>query len=53
MIVAYQDELGFVSVQIDGEHGIVFADGRAYFTDENGKDYKVNAEHLISIEKAE
>ena len=49
MIVTFKDELGIISIsdiddiQFDGE--------KAYFTDENGTDYKINVEHLISIEK--
>lgn len=49
MTVTYRDELGVVSVEIDKEYGVVFVDGRAYFTDENGTDYKVNILHLTSI----
>ena len=49
MTVTIRDELGIISIsdiddiQFDGE--------KAYFTDENGTDYKVNVEHLISIVK--
>jgi hypothetical protein len=49
MTVTFRDELGIISIsdiddiQFDGE--------KAYFTDENGTDYKVNTKQLISIEK--
>ena len=49
MIVTYQDELGFVSVKIDSTYGVTFFDGKAHFTDENGKDYKINIEHIARI----
>ena len=49
MTVTYQDELGVISIKdIDD---IQFADGKAYFTDEDGTDFTVNAKHLISIVK--
>jgi hypothetical protein len=47
MIVSFRDELGYITIrniddiQFDGE--------RAYFTDENGTDFKVNVQHLVSI----
>ncbi len=51
MIVTYQDELGVISIaDIDD---IQFDGAKAYFTDEDGTDFKVNVEHLISIVKAE
>ena len=49
MTVTFRDELGIISIaDIDD---IQFLDGKAYFTDENGTDFTVNAEHLISIVK--
>ena len=49
MTITYQDELGVISIaDIDD---IQFDGSRAYFTDENGTDFKVNVEHIISIEK--
>jgi hypothetical protein len=53
MIIVFRDELGAVAVEIDLTYGIQFGTENAYFTDTNGKDYKVNIEHLISITKAE
>lgn len=49
MTVTFRDELGIISItdiddiQFDGE--------KAYFTDENGTDFLVTIEHLISIVK--
>ena len=51
MIVTYQDALGVISVSSIDD--IQFDGSRAYFTDEDGTDYKVNVEHIISIVKAE
>jgi hypothetical protein len=51
MIITYRDELGLVSLEsvvcisFDGEN--------AYFTDTDGKDYKVSVEYLVSITDAE
>ena len=53
MIVTFQDELGCLSVKIDDKYGVTFGANKVFFTDENGEGYKVNIEHLISIEKAE
>lgn len=50
MTVTYRDELGVVSVSINAD-GVQFGINKAYFTDENGKDYTVSIEHLISIVK--
>lgn len=53
MTVTFKDELGIVWVKIDTSYGVSFGQKAlytvVYFTDENGKDYQVNAEHLISI----
>jgi hypothetical protein len=49
MIITYSDELGIVSVNIDKAYGITFNNNIAYFTDEDGNDYKINTEHLINI----
>lgn len=57
MIVTYQDELGVISVKINDEYGITFGinlednSTRAWFTDEEEKDYIVETKHLISIVK--
>ena len=51
MTVTFRDELGVVSVQIDDTYGVTFGANKVFFTDENGEDYKVNVEHIISIVK--
>lgn len=49
MTVTFMDELGVISIaDIDD---VQFVDGKAYFTDENGTDFIVPCEHLISIGK--
>lgn len=52
MIVTYRDDLGLVSVTINDTYGIQF-DGyeNVYFTDTDGKDYKMPMQHLVSIAK--
>ena len=49
MTVTYCDSIGVVSVEIDKEYGVVFSDGRAYFTDGNDENYNIAIGHLISI----
>lgn len=51
MIVTFEDELGVLAVKIDEQYGVTFGISTAYFSDEDGNDYKVNIEHLISIVK--
>ena len=51
MTVTYCDSIGVVSVQIDEEYGVVFDNGRAYFTDGNDNNYNIAIGHLISIVK--
>jgi hypothetical protein len=49
MTVTFKDELGVISIKdIDD---IQFDGTKAYFTDEDGTDYKVKVEHLIEIAK--
>ena len=51
MTVTFRDELGVVSVS--GIDSVDFGFDYAYFTDEDGKDYKLNFNQLLSITKAE
>ena len=53
MRITYQDELGVVSVQVNDDYGVTFSNSVAYFTGEDGEDYKVDAMFLISITKEE
>lgn len=49
MTVTFRDELGIISItDIDD---IQFDGAKAYFTDENGTDFMVKLEHIISIVK--
>lgn len=49
MTVTFKDEIGVISVSIDKKYGVQFGIDKAYFTDEDGNDYKVNIEYIISI----
>jgi hypothetical protein len=49
MTVTFRDELGVIS--IIGIDDVQFDGNKAYFTDENGTDFKVSIEHIISITK--
>ena len=49
MIITFQDELGLVSVKVDKTHGVTFGFSNVFFTDEDGKDYKVKVDYVISI----
>ncbi len=51
MTVTFRDELGVVS--ISGIDSVDFGFDYVYFTDEDGKDYKLNFNQLLSIIKAE
>ena len=51
MGICFHDELGIVVVKIDTAHttGVAF-DGRfAYFTDIDGRDYKIEAKNIVLI----
>ena len=45
MLIMYSDALGVVTVEVDSM-GINFCDGFAYFSDENGKEYKIKVEDI-------
>jgi hypothetical protein len=49
MIVTFRDELGVVSVS--GIESVDFGLDYIYFTDTDGKDYKLTSYELISIVK--
>lgn len=53
MTVIYYDELGVIAVKINDAYGVQFGTDKAYFTDENGTDYKINISQISSITKAE
>lgn len=48
MIITYSDGLGLVSVKID-ELGITCDGQSLFFTDENGRDYKIPFSNVFSI----
>lgn len=48
MTIAYSDALGIVEVRADAD-GVAFVDGVAYFTDEDGNDYKVDMSALVQV----
>ena len=49
MTVTFRDAMGVISIY--EVEDVQFCDGKAYFTDEDGTDFKVTFEHLISIVK--
>ena len=53
MIVTFQDTLGVLSLIIDKKYGVTFGANKAFFTNIDGNDYKINVEHLINIAIAE
>lgn len=53
MLVAYQDELGLIEVKVDEKYGVGFDGTEAYFTDEDGKDYRIDVKYIVGIHKAE
>lgn len=53
MIVTYQDELGLIEVMVDEKYGVGFDGTEAYFTDEDGVDYRIDVKHIVGIHKAE
>ena len=51
MLVAYSDDLGIVTVQMDDTYGLQFDGDKAYFTDTGGKDYNLPISQLVSVSK--
>ena len=48
MTITFCDEIGIVMVEVDS-FGVNFLDGKAFFSDIDGKDYEVPVTDLISI----
>ena len=48
--VAFRDEGGYVLLALNTYPVIDFVDGKAYMTDDDGKDYTVPIDRLVSIE---
>ena len=55
MQICYRDEIGLVSVSIDmaSTAGVGFDGEHAYFTDTNGKDYKISTKDIVLIGNVE
>ena len=51
MSICFHDELGIVVVRIDMTHttGVAFDGKYAYFTDIDGRDYKIEAKQIVLI----
>ena len=47
MSIVYRDELGIVMVEVDGT--VSFLNGKALFTEANGKDVSIDVENLVMI----
>lgn len=48
MSITFRDALGYIAVEVD-EYGIQFADGEAYFSDANEKEYRVKVGDIVAI----
>lgn len=49
MYITYRDEVGGVTVEVHPEYGISFLEGKVFFTDTNGKDYKISVDAVVEI----
>ena len=49
MVIEYRDNLGAIIAQIDATYGVSFTGDFCYFTDEDGKDWKVPAQNVLYI----
>lgn len=51
MQIAYRDEIGLVVVDLDMDRttGVGFDGAYVYFTDTDGRDYKVSAKDIVLI----
>ncbi len=48
MSIIFRDDLGYIAVNVD-EYGIQFADGMAYFSGLDGKEYRVPLENMVGV----
>lgn len=55
MQICFRDEIGLVSVDIDmnSTTGVGFDGQYAYFTDTDGRDYKVSTKDIVLIGRTE
>ena len=49
MTIYYIDDLGEVALEINGEYGVGFSNGYAYFNDTENVDYRIEANRIIEI----
>ena len=49
MVVLFRDSLGHVRIEIDATYGISFTGEFAYFTDADGRNWKINAADILYI----
>ena len=48
--IGFRDDGGYVLLNLSMYPIIDFADGKAYFTDDDGKGYRIPIDRLVSIE---
>ena len=48
MYITYRDEAGLVMVEVD-DFGIAICDGKAYFSDGDGQEYRIKIETICEI----
>lgn len=53
LVVAFRDDLGITEVRLDKYADVTFLVGFAYFSDDNDRDYKIPAEDIVGIWRAE
>ena len=55
MKICFRDEIGLVSVEIDMDRttGVGFDGQHAYFTDTDGRDYKIETKDIVLIGRTE
>lgn len=55
MQICYRDDLGLVVVEVDtnSTNGVGFDGKHAYFTDTEGRDYRIDVDQIVLIGKAE
>ena len=49
LAITYRDELGGIASLVDEQDGIIFCDGKVYFTTLDGADHEVDVENVHAI----
>lgn len=49
LLISYRDELGGIISKVDERYGIVFCDGKVYFTTADEVDHEIDIEMLHSV----